>query len=105
MYAMFRNSPFNQPLHSWDVSNVENMDEMFAFSKFNHPLDLWKLTAMREKPKDMFLDSDFQGGLDFLSTITPNQEKIYTLKKEWKNKLNTFMWKNRKNFIVKNLKN
>lgn len=82
MYAMFRNSEFNQSLSSWDVSSVENMDEMFASSKFNHPLDSWKLLTMREKPKDMFLNSAFQGSLEFFSTITPKQCQTYYLEKK-----------------------
>ena len=33
---------FNQPLNSWNVSNVENMDMMFYMAQsFNQPLDKW----------------------------------------------------------------
>jgi hypothetical protein len=34
---------FNVPLNSWNVSNVENFQEMFwVASSFNQPLDQWK---------------------------------------------------------------
>ncbi len=33
---------FNQPLNSWNVSNVKNMRGMFhGASSFNQPLDRW----------------------------------------------------------------
>lgn len=99
MYAMFRNSEFNQSLSSWDVSNVENMDEMFANSKFNHSLDSWKLLVMREKPKDMFLNSAFQGSLEFFSTITPKQYQTYYLEKKWSKKLHSLFCKNMKRIL------
>lgn len=99
MYAMFRNSEFNQSLSSWNVSNVENMDEMFAKSKFNHPLDSWKLLAMREKPKDMFLHSAFQGSLEFFSTITPKQINTYYLEEKWRKKLHNLFYKNMKRIL------
>ena len=99
MYAMFRNSEFDQSLSSWDVSNVENMDEMFANSKFNHSLDSWKLLAMREKPKDMFLNSAFQGSLEFFSTITPKQCQTYYLEKKWSKKLHSLFYKNMKRIL------
>ena len=35
---------FNQPLNKWDVSNVTDMDAMFAFaSSFNQPLNDWNV--------------------------------------------------------------
>ena len=36
---------FNQPLNSWDVSNVKNMDNMFnGWKLFNQPLDSWTVS-------------------------------------------------------------
>ena len=99
MAGMFSHTPFNQPLNSWDVSSVENMDEMFANSKFNHPLNSWKLLTMREKPKDMFLNSAFQGSLEFFSTITPKQCQTYYLEKKWSKKLHSLFCKNMKRIL------
>lgn len=42
---------FNAEINSWDVSNVTNMEHMFAFSLFNKPIDIWdvsKVTNMSE---------------------------------------------------------
>ena len=52
MSYMFLNATsFNQPLNSWNVSNVRNMHQMFAgASSFNQPLNNWnvsKVTDMR----------------------------------------------------------
>ena len=36
---------FNQPLNKWDVSNVTNMDSMFAgATSFNQPLNNWNVS-------------------------------------------------------------
>ena len=40
---------FNQPLNSWDVSNVENMALMFdGAERFNQPLDRWDVSKVRD---------------------------------------------------------
>ena len=45
---------FNQPLNKWDVSNVTNMDAMFAFaSSFNQPLNDWNVSNVH----DMFVEA------------------------------------------------
>ena len=43
---MFLNATsFNQPLNSWNVSNVRNMHQMFAgASSFNQPLNNWNVS-------------------------------------------------------------
>ena len=47
-------SSFNQPLNKWDVSNVTNMDAMFAFaSSFNQPLNDWNVSNVH----DMFVEA------------------------------------------------
>lgn len=35
MLDLFKNSKFNGDISGWDVSNVENMNYMFANSDFN----------------------------------------------------------------------
>ena len=42
MYRMFAyNTAFNQDLSNWDVSNVTDMQVMFANSTFNRDLSNW----------------------------------------------------------------
>ena len=56
---------FNQPLNDWDVSNVENMVQMFDdASSFNQPLDRWDVS----KVKDM--TCMFYGATSFRQPIT-----------------------------------
>ena len=35
---------FNQPLNKWNVSNVTNMRNMFAYCSFNQPLNNWDVS-------------------------------------------------------------
>jgi len=48
MIGMFENCRvFNQPLESWNVSSVMNMDEMFAGCKvFNQLLEKWDISSI-----------------------------------------------------------
>lgn len=56
---------FNQPLNDWDVSNVENMVQMFDdASSFNQPLDRWDVS----KVKDM--TCMFYGATSFRQPVT-----------------------------------
>jgi surface protein len=42
MYGMFMSQVFNQPLNSWDTSKVTNMSKMFeSATAFNQPLNSW----------------------------------------------------------------
>ena len=41
MGDMFFNTPFNQDIGSWDVSNVIDMSGMFYKSSFNHDIGSW----------------------------------------------------------------
>ena len=45
---MFRNTTaFNQPLNSWDVSSVTNMNGTFYYATaFNQPLNSWDVSAV-----------------------------------------------------------
>ena len=49
MSGMFYQSyDFNQPIGSWDVSNVINMAGVFMRSNFNQPLDSWDVSNVTE---------------------------------------------------------
>ncbi|RYZ91250.1 MAG: BspA family leucine-rich repeat surface protein [Proteobacteria bacterium] len=62
---IFENSNFNQPLNNWNVSNVTSMEGAFLnATSFNQPLNFWdvsKVTNMR---------SAFQGASNFNGNIT-----------------------------------
>ena len=46
-----------QPLNNWNVSNVEDMNNMFnGASSFNQPLDNWDVSNVRNMT-EMFLDA------------------------------------------------
>mgnify|MGYP001269487308 FL=1 len=40
----YEGSSFNQPLNKWNVSNVTNMRNMFAYCSFNQPLNNWDVS-------------------------------------------------------------
>ena len=44
MSYLFYDSYFDQDISNWDVSNVEDMWEMFAYSKFNKDISSWKIS-------------------------------------------------------------
>jgi surface protein len=44
MFQLFSSTPFNQPINSWDVSNVTNMNYMFSNTPFNQPLENWNVS-------------------------------------------------------------
>ena len=47
---------FNQPLNNWDVSNVENMVDMFVSAiSFNQDINMWDDT--KANTEDMFFNS------------------------------------------------
>lgn len=49
MGSLFRNSSFNQPISSWDVSGVLNMDFMFNNTPFNQDISLWDVDRIERK--------------------------------------------------------
>ena len=54
MHGLFWRTAFNQPLESWDVSNVKDMSRMFSEdAKFNQPLNGWTTTSL-ESTRSMF---------------------------------------------------
>ena len=46
-------STFNQPIASWDVSNVTNMSWMFNTTPFNQPIGFWNVARVTNM-RDMF---------------------------------------------------
>jgi hypothetical protein len=44
------NSQFNGDISQWDVSGVENMDNMFKNSQFNGDISQWDLSTCEKKP-------------------------------------------------------
>ena len=51
---------FNQPLDSWDVGQVRNMERMFAYCKeFNQPLASWNVGQVRNMKGMFYLCGNF----------------------------------------------
>ena len=46
MYQMFYDTPFNQPIGSWNVSQVTNMQQMFMYTPFNQPIGDWDVSQV-----------------------------------------------------------
>ena len=58
MSYLFANTIFNQDISDWDVSNVENMDGMFAENEyFNQPIGKWD-TSSATNMSDMFCSAE-----------------------------------------------
>ena len=57
---MFRDAvQFNQPLNSWDTSNVKDMDSMFkGATEFNQSLDTWDTSKLKNK-EEMFFGTKY----------------------------------------------
>jgi len=58
MSQMFDESPFNQAIGNWDVSNVTNMKSMFELSTFNQAIGNWDVSNVTNMDY-MFSDSPF----------------------------------------------
>ena len=65
MYDMFANAAFNQPIGSWDVSNVTDMEYMFQESSFNQDISSWSVDGVTSC-------EDFSGGAPLTEANTPN---------------------------------
>lgn len=71
MDQMFNETEFNQNINSWNVSNVESMNAMFAKSSFNQPLDNWSVNSVTNMAL-LFADTPFNQ--DISNWIVSNLE-------------------------------
>src|SRR5690554_1640288 len=74
MSYMFYNTPFNQDISDWNVSNVTDMSLMFYDSIFNQPIGSWDVSSVLSM-WSMFEDSSFNqdiGGWDVSSVTNMN---------------------------------
>ena len=62
MDGLFANTKFNGDISEWDVSNVTNMKKMFANSKFNGDISEWDVSNVTNMKK-MFANSKFNGDI------------------------------------------
>ncbi|OEU11076.1 hypothetical protein FRACYDRAFT_246180 [Fragilariopsis cylindrus CCMP1102] len=61
---------FNQPIDSWDVSQVERMEFMFnGATSFNQPIDSWDVSKVED------MDSMFGGAIHFNQCLSTWAEK------------------------------
>ena len=65
MHGLFWRTAFNQPLESWDVSNVKDMSRMFSDdAKFNQPLNGWTTTSLESTQAMFYYAETFNQPLD-----------------------------------------
>ena len=62
MEEMFENCKFNGDISNWDVSNVKNMFGMFAYSDFNGDISKWDVSNVTDM-QEMFNSSKFNGNI------------------------------------------
>jgi len=69
MGNMFQeNNHFNQPLNNWDVSNVKQMFNMFKYSVFNQDISSWDVTGVGNM-NGMFQGSEFNHDISSWNVI------------------------------------
>ena len=56
--GLYELNKFNGDISKWNVSNVRDMNNMFAYSKFNNPLNNWDVSNVRDM-SGMFKNSSF----------------------------------------------
>ncbi|MCE3048226.1 DUF285 domain-containing protein [Helicobacter sp. faydin-H23] len=80
MHAMFaKATTFNQPLDSWNVEKVENMNGMFfGASAFNQPLQNWRPTHLKENRYMFFEASSFSQSLNTWGDKAPKKKDFHT---------------------------
>ena len=60
MSYMFFSSAFNQPIDNWDVSNVTNMGSMFnGTTSFNQPIGSWNVSNVTNMTRMFYIASSF----------------------------------------------
>lgn len=57
MSGMFNGSSYNRPLENWDVSGVTDMSEMFYFSSFNQDISNWCVSYFSSEPQNFSTNS------------------------------------------------
>ena len=72
----FSAKKFNQPLNDWDVSKVTSMRSMFWKTNFNQPLDKWDVSSV-ENMEGMFSYSKFNQDISMWK-INPKCKMIMT---------------------------
>ena len=88
MDYMFANSKFNGDISKWDVSNVTSMFGMFANSEFNGSLPNWNVSKVKyAKYFNPYLNidgkEDLENYISFLDSIYNNKPIEGDIKKEW----------------------
>ncbi|EEO23442.2 bacterial surface protein 26-residue [Helicobacter bilis ATCC 43879] len=72
MSQMFYNAKsFNQPLNSWDVGNVVNMENMFSnATSFNQPLNSWNVGKVANMKRMFYNARKFNQSLNSWNLVT-----------------------------------
>ena len=64
MRSMFQNTGFNQPIGTWNVSNVTSMENMFhTNTSFNQNIGSWDVTSVTNMERMFYAASSFNGGV------------------------------------------
>ena len=74
MLYLFSDTPFNQDISSWDVSNVTNMGGMFSDTPFNQAIGSWDVSSVTTMAF-MFFNTPFNqdiGNWDVSSVLVMN---------------------------------
>ena len=84
MEDMFYNATnFNQPIGSWDTSNVINMSAMFASSSFNQPIGQWNVSNVSRMSSMFYRATVFNQNI---SSWDPPAAAV------WANRVNNFRY-------------
>ena len=85
------NQTFNQPLNSWDVSSVNNMEGMFVSTNFNQPLNNWDVSNVTNMSFTFYNSHFFNQPLNNwdISSVT-KLEGMFSYADEFSQPLNTW---------------
>ena len=70
MNGMFDGGTFNRPIGAWDVSSVEDMEDMFRYSSFNQPIRDWDVSNVEDMSRMFQYASSFNQDLSGWSPIS-----------------------------------